>query len=400
MHDILLVTISGDECISVTYSRNTDIFEESDCHDIEEQTHKDVCHEAVVGAGVNNLVTSSDIRFQFPSEIKLNENDDRQGKTNQELFLSVKISTAPLDQLSDNSGLSETDNLAFQLGDLTVQKALNFTKESSVLTATNSDSNRSSSKSEIQRSLDNGQKGKVAIVSESSISRTMNRTSDQNEDRDYSSDTKRINGISVGDGIINEDDVSSPETSKCSTMTQTLPASNHSEEAKEVQLSSSHAISSPGRASSLSSNANSLIFSKLPYAAALVSDRMVFEVKYMKNPFSCEFCGKRFGQQYHLTQHLMTHLGHLWEKPFFCSQCGMRFKLNSDLCHHKLTHSEERPLPCNICNKSLKTKDDFANHSKVHKEEDLRKVLNCNICKTVFSHTSTLKHHMIVHSGK
>src|SRR6218665_2189406 len=226
MHDALLVTISGDESRSVTYSRRMDIFKESDCADTEEQAYKDECQEVIISAEVDNFVASPDILFPFPSEIKLNEHDIIQERANQQHFFSC---TALLDQLSDNSGHLVTDNHAFHQEDLTVQVVLNFTKESSVSAAKTSDSKQSSSKSELRRLLVNRvhSQGKVAIMSESNVSRTIKRTSDQNEGRDYSSVIKKRKRISVAAGVVYEDEVLSPEISKCSTMTQTLLASNH-----------------------------------------------------------------------------------------------------------------------------------------------------------------------------
>jgi len=57
---------------------------------------KDERSEVVTKTDVSNLVASPDIRFQSPSEFKLNKNDDQHETTNQELFLSVNICIAPL----------------------------------------------------------------------------------------------------------------------------------------------------------------------------------------------------------------------------------------------------------------------------------------------------------------
>src|SRR6218665_1442631 len=203
----------------------------------------------------------------------------------------------------------------------------------------------------------------------------MKRTSDQNEGRDYSSVIKKRKRISVAAGVVYEDEVLSPEISKCSTMTQTLLASNHSEDANKVRssLSSLHGISRSGALSSLLSYVDTFIASRLPPGSALVSDQSSFATNVTETPCVCMLCGMAFKKQ-HSSQ--------------FC-----------DVCHHKLTHPEEGSFLCKICKKSFKTRDDLVSHSKVHKEEELRQSIICNICKRVFSDTTTVKQY-IAHSGK
>src|SRR6218665_1278869 len=350
---------------------------------------KDESQEAVIKTGVN-LVASPDICFQFPSQVELNRNDETQETIRQQHLLSLNNCTVPVDQLSDNSRHLETSNSPFHLEDSRIQEGLNFTKESNVSAAINSDPGRSFSKNKLQRSLHNTvhSEGKVAMVSESSISRIMNRMSDQSECKDYSPVVKKRKRISVGAGILNEDEVSSPEISKCSTWTQTLLDSNESDEGKDVFMSSSlHGTRGPGICSSSLSSVDLLVFSRLPYGATLVIYQGIFATIHMDKPFACVFCGESSREKNAVFVHSIQLQNE--KLHFLC-----------DPCHHKLTNLQERQFSCNFCNKSFNTRDDLVSHSKVHKEEELRKSVICKICKMAFQLPSALKQHMIVHSGE
>ena len=232
----------------------------------------------------------------------------------------------------------------------------------------------------------------------------------------------------VGDksfSYVEEKVVSSLEVSQCSTTTQTLRSSDHSEMATGVSSSFAHQSNSDNGTSALRNQKVSKITSKFPPDSIFVSDRGMLHLKDKEKPFgcrycgkafkkkstvyghiklqheekrySCEFCGKRFAMERDLSRHTSTHTQ---EKPFTCDQCGMQFSLDKYLRKHMYTHSEERRFSCNICNKAYKTSTDLLRHSESHTKPEQRNGILCDICKRKFRRPSDLKKHMMIHSGE
>jgi len=373
---------SDDDCISIALS-NTEIYEEANCEDVE--IREEDTQESVIKIGVNDSAASAGVPILFPCQAKLKNNNITQEKTNEEHLLSLNnYCTAHVNQLSDNSSHLETSNLSFDLEDGHIQEVHGLTMESNGSASTNSYSQLNCSKSKLQKSLHNTvhSEGKITIMSELSISSTMKRMSNQNEYKDQSSAFKKRKRFSVAAGVVYEDEISSPESLKCFAMSQTLFSSNHSEKVKEVPFSSS----CRGTSSSLST-IDPLLLSRVPPGATLVIYPGIFATKHMNKPCACVFCGEPSKMKNAVFVHSMQ-------------QQNERLHFVCDRCHQKLVHLEERPFSCNICKKSFISKDDFVSHSKVHKKEEFRKRVICNICKQVFTHVSTLRQHMISHSGE
>ena len=134
-----------------------------------------------------------------------------------------------------------------------------------------------------------------------------------------------------------EKEVSSPEISQCSTMTQTLLSTDHSGAAKRGSLSFPSQGKNGYGASSTFFNQKKAMPTSLEISQ--------FSTKTQKMPF-----------------------------------IGM----------------DKQPPGAAL----ISDQGDIVSHSKVHKEEELRKSHICDICKKVFNRASTLNQHMIVHSGK
>ncbi|XP_054880371.1 zinc finger and SCAN domain-containing protein 2-like [Poeciliopsis prolifica] len=69
-------------------------------------------------------------------------------------------------------------------------------------------------------------------------------------------------------------------------------------------------------------------------------------IPIVDEPFSCDFCGKRFSLKSSLNNHVKIHTG---EKS--CDFCGKTFHSSSDLKKHMRVHTGEKPFCCEDCGK-------------------------------------------------
>ncbi|XP_072285692.1 zinc finger protein Gfi-1b isoform X1 [Pyxicephalus adspersus] len=110
-------------------------------------------------------------------------------------------------------------------------------------------------------------------------------------------------------------------------------------------------------------------------------------------PFVCDICGKSFGHEVSLEQHLNVHSQ---ERSFECKMCGKTFKRSSTLSTHLLIHSDTRPYPCQFCGKRFHQKSDMKKHTYIHTGEKPHK---CQVCGKAFSQSSNLITHSRKHTG-
>merc|ERR1719319_1220733 len=86
-------------------------------------------------------------------------------------------------------------------------------------------------------------------------------------------------------------------------------------------------------------------------------------------PFSCGFCGKRFGQKATLVQHQLTHTG---QKPFRCPDCSLRFSRKSNMTRHiNAIHLKTRPYTCKYCNKRFARNSNKTRHESTHLNDEV-----------------------------
>ena len=140
-------------------------------------------------------------------------------------------------------------------------------------------------------------------------------------------------------------------------------------------------------------------------------------------PFSCPQCSYSSTTAGHLKQHVRTHSG---EKPCNCTQCKYSCTTAGALKTHALTHSGEKPFSCVQCDFSCTTASHLKIRMRIHSGEKLFRwssvtilapmlqiskdtcsntlekspCLACKQCSFSFSHSNSLKFHMLLHTGE
>ena len=77
-----------------------------------------------------------------------------------------------------------------------------------------------------------------------------------------------------------------------------------------------------------------------------------------------------------------------------CDQCDKLFSNSSSLKSHLLVHSGENPFVCDQCDQSFSRATHLKRHKYSHTEE---KQFGCDKCKKRFSERATLKSHILTH---
>ncbi|XP_049923427.1 gastrula zinc finger protein XlCGF57.1-like [Epinephelus moara] len=112
-----------------------------------------------------------------------------------------------------------------------------------------------------------------------------------------------------------------------------------------------------------------------------------------EKPFRCSECGKRFGRNHHLKDHMRSHTG---KKPFNCSECGKLFSRSGVLKIHMRSHTGEKPINCSECGERFRHSGILNTHMRSHTGE---KPFSCSDCGKQFCHSGGLKIHMRSHTG-
>uniref|UniRef100_A0A182I818 Uncharacterized protein n=1 Tax=Anopheles arabiensis TaxID=7173 RepID=A0A182I818_ANOAR len=104
----------------------------------------------------------------------------------------------------------------------------------------------------------------------------------------------------------------------------------------------------------------------------------------------CEICGKQYGSEAALKQHMKYHTTMLK-----CSKCDMVFNHPNKRRNHELTHNEDRGYECVVCKKVLQTIESYDVHLKKHSQE---RSYPCTLCPKKFNTSFNLILHLKVHA--
>lgn len=108
--------------------------------------------------------------------------------------------------------------------------------------------------------------------------------------------------------------------------------------------------------------------------------------------FRCKKCDKEFSFSSRLKRHLLVHTG---ARPFECHVCSRRFTQAVDLKRHMLRHSGQKPHVCQFCGKQYTRGDRLKVHLLQHTHEDnTEKPYNCSRCGASFFEAEQLRLHV------
>jgi len=116
--------------------------------------------------------------------------------------------------------------------------------------------------------------------------------------------------------------------------------------------------------------------------------------------FKCPSCPsdspKKFVQVYNLKHHML--LCHTDYGGYPCKICGKRFVSISSIRSHMVRHTGERKFICQKCSKDFFSSSALKIHLRKHATD---RPFNCEICQSAFKTTGTLNcHRRLVHDGK
>lgn len=108
--------------------------------------------------------------------------------------------------------------------------------------------------------------------------------------------------------------------------------------------------------------------------------------------YRCKKCDKEFSFSSRLKRHLLVHTG---ARPFECHVCSRRFTQAVDLKRHMLRHSGQKPHVCHFCGKQYTRGDRLKVHLLSHTQEDnSEKPYSCSRCSATFYEAEELRLHV------
>ncbi|XP_067005361.2 zinc finger protein 677 isoform X1 [Anabrus simplex] len=134
-----------------------------------------------------------------------------------------------------------------------------------------------------------------------------------------------------------------------------------------------------------------------------------YESRLMKNEDGSEQCdiGAAVSQDVWRTELSMTNsdknqqrANDDWDKnagSYSCTTCGKEFALRSSLKNHLVVHSGERRYCCPTCGKLFYRREHLTRHQRTHSGE---KPHLCTLCGKTFTRGEYLKTHRLIHLGQ
>lgn len=134
--------------------------------------------------------------------------------------------------------------------------------------------------------------------------------------------------------------------------------------------------------------------------AGFMSHQRLIQHKEIHSPggYPCRKCGKVYTTQSNLKYHIeKSHEGATKMRMLRCPHCPERFTEHfRKLKHLKEVHEITFTYECDVCNSKFSSRRALTTHTnKFHTQKTF-----CGICRKSFSCVTTLKKHMLAHSGQ
>uniref|UniRef100_A0A2K5WJT4 Zinc finger protein 880 n=1 Tax=Macaca fascicularis TaxID=9541 RepID=A0A2K5WJT4_MACFA len=84
-------------------------------------------------------------------------------------------------------------------------------------------------------------------------------------------------------------------------------------------------------------------------------------------------------------------------KPCECNEHGKVFSVSSSLANHQVIHTADNPYKCNECDKVFSNSSNLVQHQRIHTGE---KPYKCHECGKLFNRISLLARHQRIHTGE
>ena len=108
----------------------------------------------------------------------------------------------------------------------------------------------------------------------------------------------------------------------------------------------------------------------------------------MSKQISCDLCPMTFGNRSGLFYHKQAHKG---VKKYTCQQCDKVFSKSSHLKTHFLIHTEEK-FSCDVCLKTFAYRSNLSQHKKIHSGVKKYSCPQCNKSFVLNHHEEALNH--------
>lgn len=111
----------------------------------------------------------------------------------------------------------------------------------------------------------------------------------------------------------------------------------------------------------------------------------------------CKICDKTYIRLPDFKRHMRFHeSGRDVRKRLECDICKVTYWLRDSLIMHMRKHSGEKPFACNVCTATFRTKESWKTHVLNHTGA---KPYGCNICERRFTTPQSCKTHVRRHEG-